>query len=652
MADVGMVRNTSTASRGGGKEVDTRARLEDRLGPDVLARLQSMAHEFVRFERGQFGFYIDPARYAVKQRQVGPLGRGRRRKVVAGVDKDGNIITAWIGVDSKAKGARTKGGEMLMIPEAYAEGALGGGGMSGGIGGGWGTGGGAGPGDGPGDGSLGPGFGPGDGGGPGMGGGFGPGDGGGGPGGPGGPGVGGRGVGSQAGVPDNPDGPGAAAVAAAAAAAKSNAEKAGGFGGPGIEPLGAPKLPTGAIAGKENEARGRKKKPLHWTKVPMNLLAGSVWPSLDENNVRLNEDEIDALFGVDVVPEFQIAQEEVKPEVLPHKRKHNINILLANLKMSSAAIMDVVRVPTYKELEPQALQALLLVCPTPEEEQLLVQNFNIKDQVDRTDSFMMDLAELKGLRGKVLCALSAKTFNEEAVDVIRSMDTFAMIPVEVMNSVKLNRTLEAVLALGNFLNSGTGRGGAHGFKLEALAMLSTVKDAKGGTLLEYMVRMVSRDIPGLLPLDDMPTLPRSSELSLEAIGDEVQALLESVTNVTEQITQIGDDSTLAVFKAEMETFASDAVKVREEIVSLRGLMMQKLQSMMQHFGERNKMARGRQEDLLRMLREFIVDVDSAINRAQEKEERQRKAAEKAQGIPSSGSYINSKRPPTLTRGLR
>eukprot|EP00173_Palmaria_palmata_P003091 Plantae.Rhodophyta-Palmaria_palmata.ctg3219.p1 GENE.Plantae.Rhodophyta-Palmaria_palmata.ctg3219~~Plantae.Rhodophyta-Palmaria_palmata.ctg3219.p1 ORF type:complete len:400 (+),score=87.03 Plantae.Rhodophyta-Palmaria_palmata.ctg3219:46-1200(+) len=384
----------------------------------------------------------------------------------------------------------------------------------------------------------------------------------------------------------------------------------------------------------------------------MNLLAGSVWPSLDENNVRLNEDEIDALFGVDVVPEFQIAQEEVKPEVLPHKRKHNINILLANLKMSSAAIMDVVRVPTYKELEPQALQALLLVCPTPEEEQLLVQNFNIKDQVDRTDSFMMDLAELKGLRGKVLCALSAKTFNEEAVDVIRSMDTFAMIPVEVMNSVKLNRTLEAVLALGNFLNSGTGRGGAHGFKLEALAMLSTVKDAKGGTLLEYMVRMVSRDIPGLLPLDDMPTLPRSAELSLEAIGDEVQALLESVTNVTEQITQIGDDSTLAVFKAEMETFASDAVKVREEIVSLRGLMMQKLQSMMQHFGERNKMARGRQEDLLRMLREFIVDVDSAINRAKEKEERQRKAAEKAQGIPSGGSYINSKRPPTLTRGLR
>lgn len=633
------------------KEMDTRARLEDRLGPDVLARLQSMAHEFVRFERGQFGFYIDPARYAVKQRQVGPLGRGRRRKVVAGVDKDGNIITAWIGVDSKSKGARTKTGEMVMIPEAYAEGALGGGGMAGGIGGGWGTGGGAGPGDGPGDGSLGPGFGPGDGGGPGFGGGFGPGEGGAGGGGPGGfgAGQGGSGRGPGLGGPAPGESPAAAAAAAAAEIARKNQEKAG-FGGPGIDLPAPPKLPEGAIAGKDNEARGRKKKPLHWTKVPMNLLAGSVWPTLDEANIRVNEDEIDNLFGVDVIEQFLIAQEEVKPEVLPHKRKHNVNILLANLKMLSSDVKDVVRIPTYKELDPQALQALLLVCPTPEEEQLLVQNFNIKDQVDRTDAFMMELAELKGLRGKILCALAAKTFNEEAVDVIRSMDTFAMIPVEVMNSSKLNKVLEAILAVGNFLNSGTGRGGAHGFKLEALAMLSTVKDAKGGTLLEYLVRMLNRDMPGLLPLDDMPTLPRSAELSLEAIGDEVQALLDSVTNVTEQINQIGDDSTLAVFKSEMEVFATDAVKVREEIVSLRGLMMQKLQSMMQHFGERNKMARGRQEDLLRMLREFCVDVDSAINRAKEKEERQRKAQAKAEGrVEKFGGP--SSRPPTITRGL-
>jgi len=63
------------------------------------------------------------------------LARGRRRKVVAGVDKDVNITTAWIGVDSKAaKGTYLKGGEMATIPEAYAEVALGGSGPGGGSG--------------------------------------------------------------------------------------------------------------------------------------------------------------------------------------------------------------------------------------------------------------------------------------------------------------------------------------------------------------------------------------------------------------------------------------------------------------------------------------------------------------------------------------
>lgn len=540
----------------------------------------------------------------MKQRQVGPLGRGRRRKVVAGVDKDGNIITAWVGVDSKSKGSRNKDGEMVTIPEAYAEGALGGG--HGGYGYGRG-------GAGPGDGSAGPGYGPGAGGGPG-GGGDGSGGGGMGPG------------GSMGGA------------AAAAAAARRNQETSKVVGGPGAITPGeapdgtpsAPKAPVGQVAGKDNTARGRQKKPLHWAKVPMNLVSNSFWPTLDESKVRIEEQEIDDLFGVDVVERFQIAAQEVRPEVLPHKRKHNVNILLANLKMSAEDIKDVVRRPTYKELEPSTLQALLLVCPTQEEEMLLAQNANIRGEVDRTDAFMMDLADLKGLRGKILCALSAKTFNEEAVDVIRNMDTFAMIPVEVMNSEKLARVLEAILALGNFLNSGTGRGGAHGFKLEALAMLSTVKDAKGNTLLDYLIYMLERDNPGLLPLDDMPTLARSKELSLEAIGEEVQALLDSVTNVSEQIKQIGDDPTLSAFKADMEVFAEEATKIREEIVSLRALMMQKLQSMMQHFGERNKASRGRQEDVLRMLHEFTTDIEAGLVRASELRERQRKQAAKAE----------------------
>lgn len=674
--------------------------LEERLGPDVLKRLELMAGEFVRFERGQFGFFIDPARYAVKQRQVGPLGRGRRRKVVAGVDKDGNVITAWIGVDSKNKSTKTMAGEMVNIPDGYAEGPGGDGGGGGGggkgkgkggggsgTGGGTGDGTGAGTGDGTGEGvgggggggggggdGVGTGTGTGSGSGPGSGSGSGSGSGGAGEGGEGsgegaGPGQGegkgpGEGPGEGPGTGPGQDGkkneakpevkdgkPTAADVAKAAAEKRQAAENAVTSGGASGAPKPddapkdqkkpeppVPKPPTGALQAKNNEAKGRKKKPLHWAKVPKNLLKETIWLTFDDASVPLDEEEIDELFGIEVAAAFAVEEEEAKPEVLPHKRKHNVNILLANLKMSAEQIKDVILVPTYKDMEAASLQAILVVCPTPEEEQLLLQNLNIRDQVDRTDAFMMDLAELVGLRGKILCALAAKSFNDEAVNVIRNMDTFAMVPVEVQNSVKLNKVLEVILAMGNFLNSGTGRGGAHGFKLEALAMLSTVKDSKGDSLLDYVVRVIRDKFPNTLPMDDMPTLERSKAISLDAIAEDVQSLLDTVTNVSEQIQTMGEDAGLINFKNEMTNFEQEALKVREEIVSLRALMMDKLQNMMGHFGERNKAARGRQEDILRMLREFIDEVEIAIGKAVEKDEReQKKAAKKGGGGGASSS---------------
>ncbi|KAJ8906052.1 hypothetical protein NDN08_002552 [Rhodosorus marinus] len=600
--------------------------LEERLGPEVMKRLEAMAHEYVRFERGQFGFYIDPARYAVRQRQIGPMGRGRRRQVIAGVDKDGNVIKAWIGVDNRLE--RGGKGEMINIPMDFEKAALGGS-------------------------DFGPGMGPGEGGGGGPGGGAG----------------GGRrrrrkkkgGVadyssdeeGSELdsdedsddssgdsdssssgddenGVPDAPedgpeaaaDGPGAAAAAAAAAAdgkGLTDKEIQDRIAPPPPKPAGAP------VSAKANERIGRQKKQLQWVKIPNNLIPGTVWQTkVDDSRVPINIEELDDLFGVDATPKFELKKEEIKPEVLPHKRKHNINILLANLRLSAKEILDVVRVPTYMDLEQSALQALLIICPSPEEEALFKENMALKDQVDSTDQFMFELIQMPSLRGKILCALAAKSFNEEALEVIRQMDTYSTIPDEIMNSNKLARVLEVILALGNTLNSGTNKGGAHGFKLEALAAIQTVKDCNGQNLQDFLIEFLENEYTGLLPIDDMPALPQSEFISLDGINDNVQHLLESINSVNSQVKSVGADPTLVKFKAEMETFLVDANKAREEIVSLKGFMEKKLEEYMAYIGERNKKSRNRQEDTIRLIREFLIELRDALTKFEEKQARKNK----------------------------
>lgn len=66
--------------------------------------------------------------------------------------------------------------------------------------------------------------------------------------------------------------------------------------------------------------------------------------------------------------------------------------------------------------------------------------------------------------------------------------------------------------------------------------------------------------------------------------------------------------------------------------------MNKLQTMMAHFGERNKAARGRQEDVMRMLRDFVEEIDQRLQVKKEKDERIAKQAKK--GILKNGVSVD------------
>jgi diaphanous 1 len=60
---------------------------------------------------------------------------------------------------------------------------------------------------------------------------------------------------------------------------------------------------------------------------------------------------------------------------------------------------------------------------------------------------------------------------------------------EVFTNAKFKHVLEVLLALGNYLNAGTVRGGAYGFKLEVLKKIADVKSCTPPiiTLMNYLV---------------------------------------------------------------------------------------------------------------------------------------------------------------------
>ncbi len=68
---------------------------------------------------------------------------------------------------------------------------------------------------------------------------------------------------------------------------------------------------------------------------------------------------------------------------------------------------------------------------------------------------------------------------------------------EIFTNAKFKHVLEVLLAMGNYLNAGTVRGGAYGFKLEVLKKIADVKTSTPPiiTLMNYLVEyIVSRQM--------------------------------------------------------------------------------------------------------------------------------------------------------------
>jgi len=67
---------------------------------------------------------------------------------------------------------------------------------------------------------------------------------------------------------------------------------------------------------------------------------------------------------------------------------------------------------------------------------------------------------------------------------------------EIVDSTKLKEVLSIVLAVGNYVNAGTPRGGAYGFKLEALTKVRDFKSNKAGvSLLHYLGEFIEKHYP-------------------------------------------------------------------------------------------------------------------------------------------------------------
>ncbi|KAJ8524563.1 hypothetical protein ON010_g16554 [Phytophthora cinnamomi] len=329
----------------------------------------------------------------------------------------------------------------------------------------------------------------------------------------------------------------------------------------------APKKPEEPqLPKKETVKPNVELRPLFWTRVPVNVVSSTVWMKLNDSHAELDVDEMEWMF-----------------------RKNPVE---ASKKMDEKK----------KEAEKVPAQPKEVLLFDPKRQQ------NVSIAIAR---FKMSSEDIKN----AIYALDGQKLGSEA-----QLDTLVAATDQVTESDKFRRVLEHILAIGNYLNGSTPRGGAYGFKLDTLMKLHTLKSVDPRvTLMHFLLRQLEEKAPDVITFaGEVPHIVEAKRLSLDQLRADLSSYNTELAMLKGQVRASKNDHIEGdKFYEVMTPFAKDAEEVLEELGRDFNGLETSYQELVSSFGEDPRKV-GPME-FFTILDEFVTEFKKAYRQNQTKE---------------------------------
>ena len=295
-------------------------------------------------------------------------------------------------------------------------------------------------------------------------------------------------------------------------------------------------------------------------------------------------------------------------------RANNVSISISRFKQTPEAIAKAILHGDPESLSADQLASLQTILPTAEDVEV-VQGFDgPAASLGKAEQFFLSLAAVPRYAVRAKCMLTRANFDEKLVELSHSVEAVQQAAEQVRGSVTLRLVCEVTLAIGNYLNGGTAKGGAWGFKLDSLNKLLDTKSLDGkSTLLHYLARELDRQHGGVDPPELPPPLRLSAELSfVDAAArlrwkdecTEVSALSAGIEQVAAQVEM---DKT-GPFAESLGAFYTQASKQVSALVSKKDAADDACARIIAWFGEDKK---ANPEEVFSTLHNFMLSLEKA-----------------------------------------
>ncbi|CAJ1931597.1 unnamed protein product [Sphenostylis stenocarpa] len=290
---------------------------------------------------------------------------------------------------------------------------------------------------------------------------------------------------------------------------------------------------AGTTSKQGNTSPEVKLKPLHWDKVNTNLDHSMVWDKIDRGSFRVDDDLMEALFGLvatnrnDNAPKENNSTSSSRDALAPSsnaflldpRKSQNVAIVLKSLAISRKEIIDALI--DGQGLNIETIEKLGRIAPTEEEQSLILAYEGDPSKLAEAESFLRHILKAVPSAFKRLNALLFRlNYDSEILEIKEFLQTLEIGCKELRNQGMFVKLLEAVLKAGNRMNAGTHRGNAQAFNLASLRKLADVKSTDGKTtLLHFVVEEVVRSEGKRAVLSRNRSLSRSSSRDSNSSGD-------------------------------------------------------------------------------------------------------------------------------------
>ncbi|XP_077982635.1 uncharacterized protein LOC144437552 [Glandiceps talaboti] len=307
----------------------------------------------------------------------------------------------------------------------------------------------------------------------------------------------------------------------------------------------APVQTDGPLPKKNCKKSKVKMRPFHWNKVPNHMVNKSVWKTTKDVTDKLDTPLLEDMFSSSTDKEVVSTQDHTKKKavsLLDAKLAQNIGIFLSGFKIDPQELRGRLTYIREEEggLSLEHINILRRYQPSSEDIDMFKQYKGNPSELADTDQFMMQLCEIPFLRQRLELLLHINEFPIEFEDLEPTICTVLNACMELYASDQFVSVLEYILAIGNYMNSQSNKGYAHGFKLGTLVKLVDCRGKdKKYTLLKFLVEQINNGEPQLLGFfNEMTNVEKSADVSTKGLTAEVDVMKKDLTKIKKSAIQI------------------------------------------------------------------------------------------------------------------